>query len=278
MTVKTQSQSSHDLRLAARRGLLPSGGRGWFTGFGPMFSKEMGEWFHTRRWLWQLLIWLVIINGFTALMIWVVPMITPGGTIPPDVTGMMYYFIMVAFAGTVGVVILAQDEIIQEKSTGTAAWILSKPTARPAFILTKLASNITGAILFIVVFPGLVIIGEIYLAARLVVPLAPFLAGVGVIMLSLVFYISLVIMLGTLFEARGPVLGIAIAVIFLGRLAAQYLPKIALATPFTLDGIALGLASNSPLSSMAIVGIIVTAIFSIVFILVALWRFQHTEL
>ena len=40
-------------------------------------------------------------------------------------------------------------------------------------------------------------------------PLVPFLAGTGVILLVLVFYVSLVILLGVLFESRGPVLGIS---------------------------------------------------------------------
>ncbi len=59
MTVQTQPQVTRDLILAARQGLLPARGSGWLAGFGNMFAKELGEWFRTRRWLWQLLIWLV---------------------------------------------------------------------------------------------------------------------------------------------------------------------------------------------------------------------------
>jgi len=278
MTVQTHPQITHDLRLAARQGLLPARGGGWLAGFGNMLSKELGEWFRTRRWLWQLLIWLTIINGVIAFMLWVVPMMTPGETLPPEVTGLFYYFSIVAMTGTIGVVILAQDEIIQEKQSGTAAWILSKPAARSAFILTKLLSNTIGVLVFIVALPGLVTLGEIFLVANLVVPLVPFLAAAGVSLLGLVFYLSLVIMLGVLFESRGPVLGVTLGVMFGGRLAVNYLPpQIALAMPFSMDGTALGVALGSPLPTMAVVGVIVTAVLSIVFILVALWRFQHTE-
>ena len=42
----------------------------------------------------------------------------------------MHFFSMVIMTGTMGAIILAQDEIIQEKQSGTAAWILSKPAAR----------------------------------------------------------------------------------------------------------------------------------------------------
>jgi ABC-2 type transport system permease protein len=278
MTVQSHPQVTRDLRLAARQGLLPARGGGWLAGFGNMLSKELGEWFHTRRWLWQLLIWLIIINGLIAFMLWVAPKIAGEGAPPPEVTGLYYFFSTVVMTGTIGVIILAQDEIIQEKQSGTAAWILSKPAARSAFILTKLLANLFGALIFIVLLPGLVTLGEVFLAAHKVAPLGPFLAGAGVILLALVFYLSLVILLGVLFESRGPVLGIAFGVMFFCQLAGNYLPKIALVLPSSMHGIALGVAMGEPLPAMAVWGVISTATLSIVFILVALWRFQHIEL
>jgi len=62
--------------------------------------------------------------------------------------------------------------------------------ARPAFILTKLLSNTIGALIFIVALPGLVALGEIYLATHKMVPLLPFLIGSGIVLLGLIFYIS----------------------------------------------------------------------------------------
>jgi ABC-2 type transport system permease protein len=279
MTVQSHPQVTRDLRLAARQGLLPAGGGSWLAGFGNMLSKELGDWVHTRRWLWQLLIWLIIINGLIAFMLWVAPMIAGEEALaPPEVTGLFYFFSTVAMTGTIGVIILAQDEIIQEKQSGTAAWILSKPVARSAFILTKLLANLFGALIIIVLLPGLVTLGEVFLAAHKVMPLGPFLAGAGVILLALVFYLSLVILLGVLFESRGPVLGIAFGVMFFCQLAGNYLPQIALVLPSSMHGIALGVAMREPLPAMAVWGMISTATLSIVFILVALWRFQHIEL
>jgi len=290
MNVSINSQTTRDLRLAARQGLLPARGSGWLTGFGNMLSKELGEWFRTRRWLWQFLIWLIIINGFLALLLFVLPAlasirpelkpIAEGvfSGLPPEVGGVMIYFSIIVMTGTIGVIILAQDEIIQEKQSGTAAWILSKPAARPAFILTKLLSNTIGALVFMVGFPGLILLGEIFLATHQLVPLVPFLAGAGVVLLALFFYLSLVILLGVLFESRGPVLGIALGVIFFCQLAGNYLPQIALVLPSSMHGIALGVAMGEPLPATAVWGVILTATLSIVFILVALWRFQHTEL
>jgi ABC-2 type transport system permease protein len=278
MTVQTHPQVTRDLRQAARQGLLPARGGGWLAGFGNMLSKELGEWFHTRRWLWQLLIW-IIINGLIAFMLWVAPMIAPEESFPtPVITGLLYFFSIVGMTGTIGVIILAMDEIIQEVQLGTAAWIISKPVARPAFILAKLLSNLFGALVFIVALPGLVTLGEVFLAAHKVVPLVPFLAGAGVILLPLAFYLSLVILLGVLFESRGPVLGIALGFMFFCQLAGNYLPQIALALPSSMHVIALAVTIGEPLPAMAFWGMSITAVSSIAFVLLALWRFQHKEL
>ena len=47
---------------AAHRLLKPNINDSRLSGFGNMFAKEMGDWFHTRRWLIQLIIWFLIIN------------------------------------------------------------------------------------------------------------------------------------------------------------------------------------------------------------------------
>ena len=73
MTVQTHPQATKDLHLAARQGLLPARGESWLAGFGNMLAKELGEWFRTRRWLWQSLIWVIIIDGFVAFLLFVLP-------------------------------------------------------------------------------------------------------------------------------------------------------------------------------------------------------------
>ena len=289
MTVQTNPQETQNLRLAARQGLLPAKGSGWLAGFGNMFGKEIGEWFCTRRWLWQLLIWLILINGFLAIILFVLPAlesIVPGvyasmeknyEGLPAGAMALTQYFSIAMLAGTIGVIILAQDEVIQEKQSGTAAWILSKPVARSAFILTKLLSNTIGALVFIVALPALVTLGEIYLDIHQVVPLLPFLAGTGVFMLGLLFYLSLVILLGVLFESRGPVIGITFGVMLGGMLISNFIPQITYVLPVTMDKVAMVLVLGIPLPAMFVSQVISAAVLSIVFILVALWRFQHNE-
>jgi ABC-2 type transport system permease protein len=290
MTVQSHPQVTRDLRLAVRQGLLPARGGGWLAGFGNMLAKEMGEWFRTRRWLWQLLIWLTILDGFIALVLFGLPALasiypelkpTAEGMfagLPPEVGAVMHFFSMVIMTGTIGAIIVAQDEIIQEKLAGTAAWIISKPVARPAFILAKLLSNTIGVLVFIVAVPGLIILGEVFLATHKLVPLLPFLAGAGVALLTLFFYVSLVIMLGVLFESRGPVLGIAFGFLWGGMILRNFFPWILYVLPYGMEGIALTVEQGMPLPAMYVSELISTTVLSIVFILVALWRFQHIEL
>ena len=289
MTVQTQPDVTRDLRQAVRQGLLPARGSGWLAGFGNMLAKELGELFGTRRWLSQLLIWLTIINGFLAFLLFGLPAlatIMPDiqsaqenifSGLPPEVGAVMMFFGIAVMTGSIGAIILAQDEVIQEKQSETAAWILSKPAARSAFILTKLLSNTIGVLVFIVVIPGLVTLGEVFLATRQVVPLVPFLTGAGVVFLALFFYLSLVILLGVLFESRRPVLGGVLGVMFGCSIMKSLIPQIGYVLPTSMEGIALSVFLGIPLPAMLVSQLIATAAFSIVFVLVALWFFQHKE-
>jgi ABC-2 type transport system permease protein len=282
MTTPTNPSVARDLRLAARQGLLARSSAGWSAGFGNMLDKELGEWFKTRRWLWQTLIWLVMINGFIAFLMFVIPIIDPeeaqSGAMPPvDVMALTLFFSFASMAGSIGMIILVQDEIIQEKQSGTAAWILSKPVARAAFILSKWISNVIGGVIFIALVPAVVTVAEIFLAGKPGTPILPYLAGIAAVALTLIFYASLVILLGVLFEQRGPVLGIAFGVMFGGLIIAQLVPQIGYILPLNIDTIALSLATGQALSAMAISQLAMTAVWSLIFMAVALLRFQRME-
>ncbi len=289
MTAQTNSQMTRDLMQSARQGLLPVRGGGWLAGFGNMLNKELGEWFRTRRWLWQALVWIAILDGMVALVLFVLPLLEPilpglnasiEQSVPgvqPGAKGLYYYFAFAVMAGSIGVIILAQDEIIQETQTGTAAWILSKPSARQSFILTKLLSNMVGALVFIIAIPALVFMGEVFLDTQQIVSLLPFLAGLGVFTLTLFFYISLVIMLGVLFETRGPIMGVSFGLLLVGFAIGGFIPQISYLLPVTMDRVTQMVVFEIPLPAMFVSEITSAAILSIVFILVALWRFQRKE-
>jgi hypothetical protein len=109
------------------------------------------------------------------------------------------------------------------------------------------------------------------------VNLLPFLAGIGVFMLTIFFYISLVIMLGVLFESRGPVMGISFGLVLAGFTIGGFIPHISYILPVTMDKVAQMVVLEAPLPAMFISEITSTAVLSIAFIVVALWRFQRRE-
>jgi hypothetical protein len=102
--------------------------------------------------------------------------------------------------------------------------------------------------------------------------------GVGVTVLNLTFYITLVIMLGTIFEQRGAVLGIAVGVLLGGLIASQFTPLVSYILPVSMPAIAQALALGQPLPMIAISELIAVAAWSLLFTLVSLWRFGRVEL
>jgi ABC-2 type transport system permease protein len=276
----TNSRLDRNAILAARQGLVPARSSGWMGGFGNMLSKELGDWFSTRRWIVQTIIWLAIVNGLMAFIIFVAPAIDPSAQLGLEEQlnqDINLYFNFAILFGSIGMIILAQDEIIQEKQTGTAAWILSKPVSRNAFILSKLFSNFFGGLIFIAGLTGIVTLAMIYLATQIILPILPFLAGIGVVVLALTFYLSLVIMLGTIFEQRGAVLGIAVGVLIGGLIASQFTPLVSYFLPVSMPMIAQALVQGQPIPTIGIAELVTTAAWSILFTLVSLWRFRQDE-
>ncbi len=265
------------------RKLRPYSGNARLSGFSNMFNKEMGDWFQTRRWIVQTILWVALLNGFLAFILFVVPEInrSQGDTTSMGdlmVLGVSFLLNFAVIAGSIGTLILAQDEVVGEKQTGTAAWILSKPIARMSFILSKLAANGLGILIFILLIPGLIGIVEISAAAGKLVAIPGYFLGLGVVYLGLLFYLTFSLMLGTLFPGRGPVIGIGLGLLFSGSIVISFVPDIAYFLPVDFQNIAPQVALGQTLSQVAQIEIAATAAWCIVFMLVALWRFERQEL
>ena len=55
-----------------------------------------------------------------------------------------------------GVMIVMQRVLVREKNSGTAAWVLSKPVTRTAFVVSRLVVNTIAILLTSVLVPGLI--------------------------------------------------------------------------------------------------------------------------
>ncbi len=284
MAANIQQSSAAGQPPAAHRLLKPNVKDSRLSGFGNMFAKELGDWFHTRRWLIQLIVWFVIINVFLAFILFAAPEIdrAQGDSLPgaDDMvrTGLEVFFSFAVTGGIIGVIIIAMDEVVGEKTSGTAAWILSKPLSRVSFVLTKLASDAIGALLFILIIPGIIAYLEIWVASGQLAPVLPYLTGLGISALALLFYLTLTIMLGVLFEGRGPVVGISLGLFFIGSILVQLVQQAMLVLPAAMHTFATLAARSQEIPTVGLVEILTTALWSLIFVVVAVWRFVRLEL
>ena len=121
---------------------------GWRSGLSNLMGAAFGSWWRTRTWVVQSLLWTAVINGSLAAFIW--------GDAPDDVTVFTLFGVMTMFAA-IAVAILMQEAIVGEKRSGTAAWVLSKPVSRPAFVLSKLVPNAVGIVVTMLAIPSAVL-------------------------------------------------------------------------------------------------------------------------
>jgi ABC-2 type transport system permease protein len=250
---------------------------GWQGGLRNLMRADFGKWFRTRQWLVQSLIWIAVIDGILAGVLW-------GSPQPQPISETVVLFnIFTAMFPSVAVVIILQDAIVGEREAGTAAWVLSKPVSRTAFILSKLIPNLIGCFLCMILLPGLVAYALFYMVYGASLDPLRFLAGLGVLWIYIAYYLTLTLMLGTLFDHRAPVIGIPLALIFGQQMIFGMLPFLAKVLPWTVaaplgdqsSSIASALILGQPLPDLTPLYFTIASI--IIFVAVALWRFQREE-
>jgi ABC-2 type transport system permease protein len=194
-------------------------------------------------------------------------------------------FLMVeGLVASIAAIIMCQDAIQVERTSGTAAWVLSKPLRRPAFILAKLITYAVGFLVTWFILPGVVAYLELVVIARTYLPVTGFIGMLGLAYLSMLFYMTLALMLTTLFQGRGPVLGITIFLAWgnmitpLGILLADVMPW----------RLILDLGKNGSIASLGkflwqgfplptVIPIIATTAWCLLFVVVAIWRISREE-
>src|SRR5215212_1877758 len=116
---------------------------GWRRGFVNLLGNENRMWWGTRKWIVHLLLWLVMLNGLI-LLIGLTDGQETNNPVPLYETLVQVLFQVGILATAIGVVTTAQGAIVREKQLGTAAWVLSKPVSRSAFILAKFIAYAVG--------------------------------------------------------------------------------------------------------------------------------------
>jgi ABC-2 type transport system permease protein len=270
--------------------------RGWQMGFANLFHEANASWWHTKKWLIQIVIWLLFLNGMLAMFLWKAPPETMSQAVTafdsynsmeavqqdPVASAFVVFLVFSAMALPVAAIIAGQDAIIGERQSGTAAWVLSKPVSRPAFILSKMAASTIGILITGVVIQGVVAYIQLSLRSGFPWPFAGYLGTMGMVFLNVLFYLTLTYMLGSIFSSRGPVLGISLAVAMIGPALFRSLPIINDLTPWTFflpitEEVPLGLAVAFGQPPASVTPIICTALMCLVFTAIAILHFQREE-
>lgn len=246
---------------------------GWRAGWSPLMKAGFGAWWRTKEWWIQALLWSGIINGSLAIAIW--------GEPDDDLDVVELYGVMTMFAA-IAVAILMQEAIVGEKRSGTAAWVLSKPASRAAFMASKLVPNAVGVVATMIAIPTAFVMVQMSLAG-LEFSAPRFALGAAVAALNLLFYLTLTLMLGTLFDTAGPVIAIPLAFAFGQQLLAG-IPGLSSVLPWALVVSAGGSESSDvaaiitgqPLPAPAAIPIV--ALACVLFTVVAFAQWHRTEL
>ena len=258
-------------------------------GFSNLFRKENRAWWGTRRWWINTLFWTVLLCGLMAIMLFA-PNEEANQASAAEIAqagGATAYILSLAlsvffeFGGpmlAIGTVIQAQDLIIGERQNGLVEWLLSKPVTRRAYILAKVAANGPALLVLIVGLPAAVAYGLLSVRTGAPYPLASFLLAVGILTVHTFFYLTLTLMLGTLFNNRAPILGIALGSVLGGGLLGGFIQPLFSVTPWMLPKVAWMITTGQAVSvEIGLAPLVATILWSLVFIFVALVKFEKME-
>ena len=258
-------------------------------GFANLYRKEHRAWWGTRRWWINALLWTVLLCGLTAIMLFgpneevaeatQAEITQAGGAVAYTLmVGLEIFFVFGVPVLAIGTIILAQDLIIGERQSGMAEWLLSKPVTRRAYVLAKVAANALGVFALLVGLPSVIVYGILSLRLGTLYPLLPFLSAVGIMTVHTLFYLTMTLMLGTIFNNRGPILGIALGSVLGGGMLGNLIPPLLYVTPWMLPKLAWSTATGQAIPvEMGIASLVATTLWSVAFIWVALAKFEKIE-
>ncbi|MBA2441804.1 MAG: ABC transporter permease [Rubrobacter sp.] len=252
---------------------------GPLSGFRNLASKESREWVASWAWLVHGVIWLVIVAGVPLFVAFSRTVRQPGASAQEvNEVGALMFFVMGAVASVIAVIAKTQGAIIGEKQSGTAAWVLSKPASRKAFVLAKLAVNFRWLLVVTILVPGVVFYAAMPAISNFPPPPLLFAGGIGILALGLFFYLALSLLLGTVFDSRGALAAVVFGFMVGGFMLSNYAPWLTAAFPWLFFEAAHFLFSNAQLHSTGTAAIFATIAWSVLFVVLALRNFDRAEI
>lgn len=229
-------------------------------GFSVLAKKELKEWFGTKTWWQQALLWSAILGLFGSV-----------GLQDPEM-GLNIFVLMAMIFPSIATIIIAHEGILEEKRSGSAEWVLSKPVSRESFLLSKFISVALGFSVSMILIPEMVVYLETSLFGT-----APdflvYLASLVPLMLWQIFLAFLTICFGVFFDEPGPVMALPFIFVFLGVNLGQ-LPVYGELGPWGLFRISLALLSGE---YYPFTPVLITLVVYCVLVVLAIWRFKRHE-
>jgi ABC-2 type transport system permease protein len=254
--------------------------RGWRRGLGNLMKGQFSGWFQSSKWWRHALIWLAVIN--LILLFATIGMSGEAENEAGD-SPLMLYGVFGGMFVAIGVMIIMQAVIVGEKKSGTAAWVMSKPVTRTSFLVSRLIGSTVGILLTAVLLPGLIayITVSVFGTEGWLSPLN-FLAGVAVLAVSAFFWLTLTLMSGTFFDSVAGVIAIPMVTFFAMWFLPMYITPLIHVSPVILfvgpgDDLSVSLSLFNGEAPFSWIPLIASILFSIVFIAVAIWRFNRQE-
>lgn len=233
---------------------------GWRMGFSTLFKKELKTWFGTAAWWQQAGLWSLVLVLFGSVTIQ-----------EPDAGVFIFYFMAMIFPG-IAIIIISQERILEEKRSGSAAWVLSKPVSRTAFIIAKLIPSALGFCLSMIFIPGILFyVVASSLGAAL--QLGTFLLTLIPLMLWQLFLSWLTMCLATFFDKEGPVMAVPFPFLFIGPSLAQH-PTYG---PYGPWGLLMNSINMINGEAYPIYPIVITLVILLVLAIAAVLRFRRHE-
>jgi ABC-2 type transport system permease protein len=249
---------------------------GWRTGLANLLHKENRAWWGSRRWMVQGILWAVIVNGFAVMMMFFDSMGSD-----PVFMGLQALFAVASLSLAIGAIVLAQGAIIGERQMGETEWVLSKPVSRLAYVLSKLLAHGLGVLIILVGLQSAIGYGLLWLKTGEPFPVLPYLLGITGLAAHTLFYLTLTLMMGVLTANRNTLLGVSLGTLFAGAMIGPFLGMAVMFTPWSLNTImpaaVLAAVQGVALPVPIWVPIGITAVLSVIFVVVALARFERLE-
>lgn len=256
-----------------------------FSSFKNLFLNELKAGRPKKFWITQIILWCLIVIMIPILFLalpteaWNEQFGREGVT--QIEAAVIVFFGSGAIAGAFFIPALTQGVIVDDLEYGTAAWIMSKPTSRTSYILSKFAANSLAFIVVTTGIPGIIGLGWFIAYNAPITPIG-YLIGIGLTMLSTLYYLFLTVAIGTVLESRSKALVGSLGLIIGVQALVNIWTIFDIVTPFFLTfyvtpWVAVGMEPLIPM--WRVMAMIITPIVQMIFfIAIAIWSINRKEL